>query len=185
MISTATTTTLPELATVVNNILPPVVCTSLIELFDELPQEEWDRNGAPKFTQVNINQDQPGLVMPLTTYTLTALNQYKEKFPQTAYLPPLKYLEEFRIKRYNSGSGDRYDDHIDVQGIHSARRYLSFLFYLNDDFTGGETEFSQSGSVTPCRGSVLVFPPYWMYPHAGRRVITGTKYIMSTYCHLE
>ena len=95
-----------------------------------------------------------------------------------------RQLEEFRLKRYNGGSDDRYDEHIDVQSPDSSRRFLSFLFYLNDDFTGGETEFTEGGLVTPRRGSVLVFPPYWMYPHAGRRVITGTKYIMSTYMHL-
>ena len=184
MTLTVTTTTLPKGAIVFNDILPPVVCYSLIELFDELPQEDWDRNGAPKFTQVNINRDQPGLVEPLVTFTRTALEKYKSKFPVSKYLPPLTRLEEFRVKRYNGGSEDRYDDHIDVQGSSSANRYLSFLFYLNDDFTGGETEFSEGGIVTPQRGSVLVFPPYWMFPHAGKRVITGTKYIMSTYMHL-
>ena len=179
-----TTTTLPEGAIVLDDILPPVVCYSLIELFDELPQEEWDRNGAPKFTQVNINKDQPGLVDVLVTFTKTALKQYQDTYSVASHLPFLKRLEEFRIKRYNGGSEDRYDDHIDVEGPDSATRYLSFLFYLNDDFTGGETEFTEGGIVTPRRGSVLVFPPYWMFPHAGRRVITGTKYIMSTYMHL-
>ena len=181
---TVTTTTLPNLATVIDGVLPPVVCESLIELFDELPQEEWDRNGAPKFTQVNVNEGQPGLVNMLVTYVVSSLDEYKQRFASTHYLPPLRLLEEFRIKRYNSRSDDRYDVHVDVESAGSARRYLSFLFYLNDDFTGGETEFAEGAAVTPRRGSVLVFPPYWMYPHAGRRVITGTKYIMSTYMHL-
>ena len=178
------TTRLPRGAYVFDNILPPVVCHSLVELFDELPQEDWDRHGAPKFTQVNINRDQPGLVDVLVTFVKTVIDRYKDEFHHARHLPPLKRLEEFRIKRYNGGSEDRYDDHIDVEGPDSATRYLSFLFYLNDDFTGGETEFTEGGIVTPRRGSVLVFPPYWMFPHAGRRVITGTKYIMSTYMHL-
>jgi hypothetical protein len=29
---------------------------------------------------------------------------------------------------------------------------------------------------------VVVFPPYWLFPHEGTPVIEGEKYIMSTYC---
>ena len=51
-------------------------------------------------------------------------------------------MEEFRIrKRYNSGTGEQFDDHVDVCNLESSKRYLSMLFYLNDDFTGGETVF--------------------------------------------
>ena len=179
-----TTTTLPDLCLQCYAIVPVNICEGLIGLFPHGDQEHWDRAGAPKFTQVNVNQDFPEVAKPLVTFTRRALRQYQNAFKVTKHLPPLKLLEEFRLKRYNGGSDDRYDEHIDVQSPDSSRRFLSFLFYLNDDFTGGETEFTEGGLVTPRRGSVLVFPPYWMYPHAGRRVITGTKYIMSTYMHL-
>ena len=179
------TTTLPEFAWQFYNVLPAPFCEKLIELFKSGHHDHWDRDGAPKFTQVNVNQDYPDMVGPLVTFTKRALRLYENHFPEARHLPPLKHLEQFRIKRYNSGSGDRYDEHIDVEGVTSSRRYLSFLFYLNDDFTGGQTRFSQGGLVTPCRGSVLVFPPYWMFPHAGLPVEQGTKYIMSTYMHLE
>ena len=178
------TTTLPNLCLQCYNILPPKICEGLIRLFPHGEQQDWDREGAPKFTQVNVNQDFPEVAKPLVTFTQRALRQYQNAFEVSKHLPPLKLLEEFRLKRYNGGSDDRYDEHVDVESPDSARRFLSFLFYLNDDFTGGETEFTQGGTVAPSRGSVLVFPPYWMYPHAGRRVITGTKYIMSTYMHL-
>ena len=56
------------------------------------------------------------------------------------------------------------------------------LFYLNDDFEGGETIFYPEMSIRPKKGSVIVFPPYWMFPHEGTPVIAGKKYIMSTYC---
>jgi prolyl 4-hydroxylase len=101
------------------------------------------------------------------------------------FLPLPQALEEFRVKRYNSSSDDRYDTHVDVESPQSASRYLALLFYLNDDFTGGQTKFAEGPTIQPKRGTALVFPPYWMYPHAGLRVLTGTKYIMSTYLHLR
>ena len=181
---TSTTTTLPKYTAVLDNILPDVVCKGLIDSFDCCNQEKWDRNGAPKFTQVNVNQDKPEFVKPLVKFTMHALDKYQKLFPLANYfLPTSNKLEEFRVKRYNSGN-DRYDNHIDVESLDSSPRYLAFLFYLNHDFSGGQTEFVEGASVMPRAGSVLVFPPYWMYPHAGKRVISGTKYIMSTYLHL-
>ena len=102
-------------------------------------------------------------------------------FPrETSYFPELA-LEEFRVKRYTGGTGQQFADHVDVGSLSSCKRYLSFLFYLNDDFVGGETRFYPDTTIKPTKGSVLVFPPMWMYPHAGLPVKTGTKYIMSSY----
>ncbi len=113
------------------------------------------------------------------------MNLYKKDLKEyTRWYPDRLFLEEFRIKKYHSRSHDRFDVHVDVQDHESARRYLAFLFYLNDDFTGGETEFPHyEKKIVPKTGSVMVFPPTWQYPHAGLKVKTGVKYIMSTYCH--
>ena len=71
------------------------------------------------------------------------------------------------------------DNHFGAEEIN-----FSAVIYLNDDFTGGETEFPHHNKkIVPKMGSVMVFPPTWQYPHAGLRVHKGVKYIMSTYCH--
>ena len=184
MSCTLTTTKLPKHIALFDDVLPPVVCKGLISAFDESKQEQWDRNGAPKFTQVNINQSQPDMVSPLTQFTVAGVRRYMAE-TDSQFLPLPQALEEFRVKRYNSSSDDRYDTHVDVESPQSASRYLALLFYLNDDFTGGQTKFAGGPTIQPKRGTVLVFPPYWMYPHAGLRVLTGTKYIMSTYLHLR
>ena len=181
---TVTTTTLPKYTGLYDDILPGFVCEQLISQFQISEQEVWDRNGAPKFTQVNINKANPQLINVLTQYTVEAVRSYMRQFTPR-YMPLPQALEEFRVKRYNSGSDDRYDSHVDVASPEAASRYLALLFYLNDDFTGGQTEFVDGPIIEPKRGSVLVFPPYWMYPHAGLRVLKGTKYIMSTYLHLR
>ena len=42
--------------------------------------------------------------------------------------------------------------------------------------------FPRLDLAVPARaGRLLVFPPYWMYQHAGRPPLSGDKYILSTY----
>ena len=47
---------------------------------------------------------------------------------------------------------------------------------------GGETEFcGLDCKVAPRTGRLLMFPPYWMFQHAGLPPVSGNKYILSTY----
>jgi prolyl 4-hydroxylase len=64
----------------------------------------------------------------------------------------------------------------------TARRFLSFIFYLNDVEQGGETVFANL-RVKPEKGLLLMFPPMWMFPHRGDPPISNTKYILSVYLH--
>ena len=99
------------------------------------------------------------------------------------YLPRLRVLEEFRVKRYRPGGEERFDEHVDVADYKSAKRALAFLFYLNNN--DGDTYFPEHDvTISPKCGKVLVFPPTWEYPHAGLPP-TNTKYILSTYIHYE
>ena len=185
MTSTVITTRLPKFAKVIDGVLPTSVCEGLIDHF-KISEEtvDIDAGGYPTFTQLIINVHLPEFVQPLVHYTRQAVKSYRQCYGMYSnYIPEMKSLEEFRIKRYNSDTEDRFDTHVDVADKESAPRYLALLFYLNDDFTGGETSFLDHDMVKPRQGSVLIFPPYWQFPHAGLPVRTGTKYIMSTYLH--
>ena len=87
-------------------------------------------------------------------------------------------FEQFRIKKYNPGGEDRFDTHVDVIDHSTARRYLAFLWYLNDITDGGETEF-QDFKVRPEAGKLILFPALWTYPHRGNVPISDDKYIMT------
>lgn len=153
----------------------------MIQSFEQSDQKERvDHDAKPRFTQVNFGQN-PYLVQR----SRTAVDIYRELLgPRSWHLPPLKYMEEFRVKKYDPETRDRFDEHVDVVNYATARRYLALLFYLNDVDEGGETEFPLHGKmIKPEAGSVLVFPPTWEYPHAGRPPVSGSKYIMSTYLH--
>lgn len=179
------TTKLPKYALVLEDAIPSDLCDKLIANFDHSELERVDKGGYPTFTQLNVNEAYPQVIQLLTHYTRQVFEEYKKCYRNvTRYLPTFKKLESFRVKRYNCNSDDRFDLHVDVASTPASTRALSFLYYLNDNFTGGETHFEGWPQIVPRKGNVLVFPPYWMFPHAGLPVITGTKYIMSTYLHV-
>jgi hypothetical protein len=164
-------------------------CRSLIEIFESSDKKQRvDNDGTPNFTQVNINQEGKfGKFVQVLCYKIVdVVKEYKKELPEyLEWFPSKIFFEELRVKKYEPGSSDQFDIHVDVQDHSSAKRYLAFLVYLNDDFSGGETDFPYNQlTVKPKTGTVLVFPPTWQYPHRGMPVKEGSpKYIMSTYLH--
>jgi hypothetical protein len=94
--------------------------------------------------------------------------------------------ESIRLKRYLPGTDEQFPDHVDVVDYNTARRALGFFCYLNDVEEGGETSFPHLGiNVKPKRGSVLIFPPMWMYGHNAAPVVSGPKYLCQSYLHYK
>lgn len=111
----------------------------------------------------------------------TALARYNASLNLTIPVPYTPKTAELVIKRYRPGGQENFQPHFDSLA-EVSNRYLVFLWYLNDVAEGGDTEFVDLGlSVRPQAGRLLIFPPYWMYQHAGRPPVSGEKYILSTY----
>ena len=168
------------------NILPTNLCDYLINVYesDKDNRERVDNESKPTFTQLNLNRYHRKIVSNLFNYFSLALDSYKKDVPSSKYLPDIKYIEEFRIKKYEVGGVDRFDEHVDVIDHKSAKRCLAMLFYLNDVEEGGKTIFPYHyKEFTPVKGSVIIFPPTWEYPHLGEPPVSNPKYIMSSYLH--
>ena len=101
---------------------------------------------------------------------------YKYKFNDIA-TTHFKYNgdEGFQILKYEPNN--YYKEHIDGGFNLEIKRTVSFVFYLNDDFKGGETYFPRQGiTVSPSIGDVLIFPSTYTYPHIAQQITEGTKY---------
>lgn len=110
-----------------------------------------------------------------------ALQQYNRDVGLSIPIPSAPGISDLVMKRYVPGGAQRFQLHFDSIYEH-ANRYLVFLWYLNDVAEGGETVFPDLGiTVKPEKGRLLMFPPYWMYQHAGQPPVSGDKYILSTY----
>lgn len=163
-------------------VVPDSVCDWLVGSLEGSDGLVHRNLGPQDFYELNLNQTHPDVVPGCVALLQEALKRYTQDFPlETEYFPSDLGLEEFRVKRYTGGTGQQFGDHVDVGDLASSKRYLAFLFYLNDDFEGGNTIFHPATAITPVRGSVVIFPPMWMYPHRGSPVVSGNKYIMSSY----
>jgi hypothetical protein len=66
--------------------------------------------------------------------------------------------------------------------MYNCNRFMVAIWYLNDGFKGGETEFQyQQVKIKPEAGKLVVFPPWWTHRHRGCPVEYGTKYITTTW----
>jgi hypothetical protein len=110
-----------------------------------------------------------------------ALERYNRDIELEIPVPNSPKSADLILKRYRAGSQERFQVHFD--SVHElANRYVVLLWYLNDVADGGETRFPQLDLAIAARtGRLLMFPPYWMYQHAGLPSKSGDKYIVSTY----
>jgi hypothetical protein len=180
---------LNDLVQVHNDVLNRNECRLLIDTFESANElENIDNNGTPKFTQYNLtknleshNSQVKYLHNKLVKIVVNQRDQYY-KFIDKRCFPEKHAFEQFRIKKYQNNNEDRFDTHVDVTDYESARRFLSFFWYLNTVDEGGETEFDDL-TIKPRMGNMVVFPPLWMFPHRGNKPISGDKYLLSTYLH--
>lgn len=88
-----------------------------------------------------------------------------------------------RLRWYRYGPGERFNWHLDGAYVRSRdkRSWLTLMVYLNDGFSGGETEFVVQGRhvvVRPEAGAVLLFKH--RVRHLGAMVLQGRKYVLRT-----
>ena len=86
--------------------------------------------------------------------------------------------EGYSLLKYSNN--EQYKSHYD--GTAASKRIISALAYLNDDFEGGELEFTNFGiKIKPQAGMLILFPSNFTYSHVAHPVTKGTKYAMVTW----
>lgn len=77
-----------------------------------------------------------------------------------------KYTNKQRFKKHRDGSYVRNDQEFSA---------YTFMIYLNDDYSGGETAFADL-TVQPKQGTALIFRHE--LKHEGKPIIDGIKYVL-------
>jgi predicted 2-oxoglutarate/Fe(II)-dependent dioxygenase YbiX len=99
---------------------------------------------------------------------MNSVEKYKSVFPN--FLPDID--TGYQLLRYTEGQ----DSFVQQQ------RSVSCTINLNDDFEGGEFAFFDRELIFyPNKGSVLMFPSNFMYPHEVMPVKKGTRYSIITW----
>ena len=103
-----------------------------------------------------------------------AINEYRKVFPDVASEMDTGY----DLLRYNEGQF--YTQHTD--SFKKQQRSVSCSFLLNEDYEGGEFAFfDREIMIKGAKGSIVMFPSNFMFPHEIMPVISGTRYSIITW----
>lgn len=88
--------------------------------------------------------------------------------------------ESYGFLRY--GIGQQFTNHVD-DNKHLPRR-ISFVYYINDDYTGGEIEFPRFNiKYKPKANELLFFPSTFVYNHSVLPVTDGYRYAVVSWLY--
>jgi hypothetical protein len=120
------------------------------------------KNCPPQFSElVNIYND-----------TKTPLKECVEDY-EKRYNIHLGYMEAINYIRY--GTNQHFQVHTDHGFSYTCT--TSSCMYLNDDYEGGELWFPYLDlTFKPDYGDIVLFPLTYIYAHAAKPVLSGTKY---------
>lgn len=84
-----------------------------------------------------------------------------------------EWHDSYGILKY--GKGQQFTNHIDDHP--SYHRRISTVYYLNDNYTGGEINFPRFNiTFKPKANQMILFPSTYVYNHSVSPVIDGERY---------
>jgi hypothetical protein len=171
------------------NALPPAFCDEVVRRFEDHPEHQYQgRVGQTRSLDQQVKKTTDLVVSNKPEWKdvdemffrslAAAMREFREAFPY--FKGPFKDVG-YQVQRYLPG--EYYHWHIDGGSHELSQRQLVVLWYLNDvPGPGGETEFLyQDISVTPERGKLILFPPFWTHEHRAAQLEAGVKYIATTW----
>jgi len=174
-------------------------CEAMVELFEASPQFDGNlfSNGRvqvnhafKKAREVDVSSDaasdeQWAAVDRLLLATMTRLlAEYEARNPAVRDMRNPLADEGFRMKRYRNDGREHHAYHVDAgqEPFAAPRRVIAVLMYVNDVEEGGETVFLNQGrAVAPRCGRAVFFPAAFTHVHAGRRPVSGPKYVLANF----
>jgi hypothetical protein len=175
---------------VFENVMTHSLCDAILEEFSN--EEEWQKTvvgggevndkirtaetvviSYPHVIEKNVKVRQK-LDMYIFASAGVAIRKYNEKFS----LCRIQEDSGYELLRYKEGQF--YTQHTD--SFKARPRAVSCSFALNDDYEGGEWGFFDREMVVKApKGSVVLFPSNFMYPHEIMPVTKGTRYSIITW----
>ena len=171
------------------NALPAALCDDMIKRFEENTDDHYQGrigqtaskdSSIKKTTDVVVSGKEHWKDVDNNLFRSLgiAIKEFREAYPY--FKGPFKDMG-YGIQRYQPG--EYYHWHIDGGSHDFSQRQLVALWYLNDvPGPGGETEFLfQDVKVTPEKGKLVLFPPFWTHEHRAATLNEGVKYIATTW----
>ena len=159
-------------------------CDHLVEKFEEDKQHQYPvQHQFGQGTYLNVDEGWDEERESIHQILLNYVEHYKDNISEAKVWPKEYGWEMIRLKRFEANDKDGYNTHVDVWDRASARRFIAFQVYLNDIHEGGRTIYNNIVDINPEKGKLIMFPPLWLYPHAGEPPKSNDKYILGSYLH--
>lgn len=180
-----------------NDVFEPDFCNDLILMFEDNKDDETISRTSEydwaidyrKFRELSATS--VANTQSIFEFYYARVSQVYDHYKSVVDSPFLNndfVFEQARVKKYEANGKDQFGFHVDVGDAATSKRFLACFTYLNDVEEGGETIFQFDEldcTIKPKQGTMVLFPPMWMYPHKGMKPISNSKYIISTYLHYK
>ena len=112
-----------------------------------------------------------------TSFLIYKFNHCLNDYKQSVKTMDTAVVKELQILKYNAGG--HYKRHTDHCG--KTPRTFSLIYFLNDDFDGGDFMFIDPLSemeirIDKLKNRMLIWPSNFMYPHMVKPVTKGIRY---------
>lgn len=178
--------------TVFENAIPLEVCNSIVEKHqrDKMNPNSGTESRRESFAQVTELVEQRGISLGMDPRHYDIITTAIVKYADI----PFSHIEACDI--YNYETGQFLDLHHDYPYDPRQINYYKYggdrvgtgVFYLNDDFEGGETYFPKLGvNIKPKAGSFLYFKQCydeetnWSTIHESKIILQGTKWVSACF----
>ena len=169
-----------ELYWTVDDVLTPAECAQLIDRIEFLGPTNAPITTSAGFVMRPDIRNNTRVMFDDPTLAAELLSRVRDHVPLRFLGRTLAGANE-RFRCYKYEPGQRFAAHYDGPFRRDDREqsFLTYLVFLNDDFTGGETTFLDLREcVQPKRGRALLFQHRQL--HEGSEVLSGVKYVLRT-----
>jgi len=161
-------------------VVPHVLCNDLINWnFNFKPSTYSSHKGRTGTSDERVCMDEVWIKNGNVYYNdvKAAFEYVIKKYSETFPLFSVQHITDFRINRYSEGGF--MSSHVDNIHHSHGQSYgypqVSVLLFLNDDYKGGEFVVADK-LYHPAKGSSIIFPSNFMFPHEAKVVTKGTRW---------
>ena len=179
-----------ELIIIQPNIIPQQHIQELLNLTNQPTSHASVGSGKEKIELQTRNTEWYPIPYPVLQNLISPPMSCYKTFMESKYHAEIKNIEPVQFLSYPVGG--HYIEHNDSENFENgqwtriANRDISILFYLNDNYTGGELEFTTLGlKIKPKTGMMIAFPSYKEFAHKVHPVTSGMRYSLVTWLETE
>ena len=173
-----------------DDALAPNFCDAIIEAFEHYyktgsvfcENNQFENTIAGRFDWA-LDLSQMATVMDtaserdLNEVLMSCFRQYVNKY---GHLKDGTYYSVCQKVQKTPAGGGYHVWHDENTSVAHMSRKVVWMFYLNDDFEGGETEFLYyHRRIVPKKGTLLLWPAGMTHAHRGGLVTQGMKYVVT------